>query len=65
MKLIETAHPFYRKAWRRWLIVGICMAWTAFEIGMNDPMWIMIAGALTAYAFWVLVWTFPKAPGDD
>lgn len=62
MKLIDPAHPFYRRAWVRWLCAGVPLAWAAFEFATGEPMWGMIVGALGAYALWVLVlrWQPPE-----
>jgi hypothetical protein len=57
---IEQAHPFYRAAWRRWLIVGSTVVWTLFEwFVAKDPFWGTIAIAFAGYAAWALIYTFP------
>ncbi len=64
MKLIDNTHPFYRKAWRRWLIIGICAFWCAFEFATGTPFWGILAGALAVYCWHVLIRTFPEGEGE-
>jgi hypothetical protein len=65
IKLIDPAHPFYQPLWRRVAIVAVCAVWFAVELIMwGDPLFIPIAGALTAYTAWVLLlkWKTPQSP---
>lgn len=56
MKIIDESHPFYKPLWRRVALVGVLAGWTAFEVFYtNDGMWMAVAGALFAYATWILL----------
>jgi hypothetical protein len=61
MKIIDTAHPFYRPLWRRLLLVGICAAWTGVEFYNNEQTWGTIFLVVTAYAFANLILFFRPA----
>lgn len=60
MKLIDPEHPFYAPAWRRYAIAASCFIWAGVEAWAGQPFWTVIFGALGAYSFWTLVWTFGK-----
>ena len=59
MKLIDTAHPFYRPLWRRIAVFGVCLAWFLAEVLLGgDSFFMPIAGALAVYTAWVLLIRF-------
>lgn len=61
MKFIDPDHPFYRPLWRRLLIVGFCVAWTAVEFWNGEQTWGFIFLAVSAYTACVLIIFFkPK-----
>ncbi|MBB3589931.1 hypothetical protein FHX08_000275 [Rhizobium sp. BK529] len=63
MQLIDPNHPAYRHLWVRILIVAVCFGWAGLEFIGGDPFWGVLAGAVGAYAFYMLIWTFdPKPP---
>lgn len=47
-KLIDGAHPFFRPAWRRWVIVILLLGWTIFELWNGSVIWAAIFGVLAA-----------------
>ena len=56
MKIIDESHPFYKPLWRRVALVGVLAGWTAFEVFYTQqPLWIMVAGALFAYTTWIFL----------
>jgi hypothetical protein len=56
MKIIDESHPFYKPLWRRVALVGVLAAWTGFEVFYTQqPLWMLVAGALLAYAAWILL----------
>ena len=56
MKIIDESHPFYKPLWRRVALVGVLAAWTGFEVFYTQqPLWMLVAGALFAYATWILL----------
>ena len=59
MKIIDESHPFYKPLWRRLALLGVLAAWTAFEVFYSkDGVWMAVAGALLAYATWILLITW-------
>lgn len=55
-------HPFYRPLWRRILIVAVAAGWTVFELVVGgNPMWLVIAIGILAYAVWSFLITYPGA----
>jgi len=65
MKLIDPEHPFYQPLWRRVAIVAVCGVWFAAELVLwGDPLFIPIAGGLTAYTAWMLLvtWKTQQSP---
>ena len=61
MKIIDQHHPFFAKPWRRYGTALLPLFWGAFEVFAGDPGWGMLFIAAGAYAFYVLVITYPKA----
>lgn len=60
MKLIDTNHPFFRPAWRRWATFLVPAVWAVFEAVSGEPFWAILFGALAAYAGWVLIVTWKE-----
>jgi hypothetical protein len=60
MKFLDPAHPFYRPLWRRWLTVLLPAGWGCVELVFNSPGWAIVFLASGAWAFWVLIVSFPK-----
>ena len=61
MKIIDESHPFYKPLWRRVALVGVLAGWTAFEVFYTQqPLWIMVAGALFAYTTWIFLISWPR-----
>jgi hypothetical protein len=59
MKIIDESHPFYKPLWRRLALVGVLAGWTAFEVFYTQqPLWMLVAGALLVYAAWILLITW-------
>jgi hypothetical protein len=43
-------------------LVGVLAGWTAFEVFYTQqPLWIMVAGALFAYTTWIFLISWPSA----
>lgn len=59
MKLLDPDHPFFAKAWVRWLTVLVPGLWAAFELYTGNIGWAILFGAASAYPAWVL---FLKPP---
>jgi hypothetical protein len=55
MKFLDPNHPFFDRAWVRWLTVLFPTAWGIFEFAwIGAPIWGIIFVALGAYAAWEL-----------
>jgi hypothetical protein len=40
-------------------LVAVLAGWTAFEVFITQqPLWMLVAGALLAYAAWILLFTW-------
>ncbi len=60
MKLLDPSHPFFRPAWRRWATVLFPAAWAGVEFSRAEPLWGAVFAAAAAYAWYMLILTFPK-----
>lgn len=59
MKIIDESHPFYKPLWRRLALIGVLAGWTGFEVFYTQqPLWMLVAGALLVYATWILLITW-------
>jgi hypothetical protein len=45
-------HPFFRPLYRRLLVMVACVAWLAFELVQQDPLWLALAVGATGYGAW-------------
>lgn len=58
-------HPFFRPAWRRAVVVLICLVWAIVEFATATPFWGMIALGFAAYGYWIFFHTYPgNAPAQ-
>ena len=60
MAMIDPKHPFFAPPWRRWATALLPLVWAMVELAARSPGWALLFGAMGAYAFYVLIWTFPK-----
>jgi hypothetical protein len=51
--------------WRRVALTAICVGWALVEWLGGEPMWALIATAMTFYSVWLFFWQVPKARRDD
>lgn len=55
MRLIDPHHPFYRPAWRRYLIVAAPFVWAGVEWSSGNTTWAYLFAAIGGYLAWNLV----------
>jgi hypothetical protein len=59
-KFLDPDHPFFQKRWVRWCTVALPAGWTGVEAALGNWGWAAGFGAITAYAFWMLILVGPK-----
>lgn len=52
---LDASHPMFRRAWVRWLVTTLPLAWGVFEFAAGDPFWGVLFAAAGAYAGWALI----------
>ncbi|MEL7026618.1 MAG: DUF3329 domain-containing protein [Pseudomonadota bacterium] len=62
MKGFEVRIPFFRPLWRRFLLVGIVVAWIGVEILHGAWIWAALFAAIAAYLAWSFFVTFEDGP---
>jgi hypothetical protein len=63
MNPADRHYPFFDPLWRRVVVVAVVAVWLGFEIIFTrEPMWMMIAGGMLAYALWAFILNWPKKP---
>ena len=55
MRLIDPSHPFFRPAWRRYLVVAAPFAWAGVEWSAGNTVWAYLFAAIGGYLVWNLV----------
>ena len=55
MRLIDPHHPFYRPAWRRYLIVAAPFVLAGVEWNIGYTTWAYLFAAIGGYLAWNLV----------
>ena len=63
MRLLDPSHPFFRPAWRRYLIVAVPFLWAAVEISYGSMIWAYLSAAIGGYLAWNLVLTWKDEDG--
>lgn len=58
MRLIDPSHPFFRPAWRRYLIVAAPFLWAFVEEGQGNRIWALLFAAIGGYLAWHLIFTW-------
>ncbi|MBQ2262498.1 MAG: hypothetical protein II336_14150 [Loktanella sp.] len=64
MRLIDPSHPFFRPAWRRYLVVAAPLIWAGVEWSLGNILWGSIFAAISAYLAWHLVVNW-RQDGND
>lgn len=55
---------WFRPVWRRVLLTGFCVAWSAWEWFVNaDQFWGVVTLCLVGYAIWIFFVTFDRNVG--
>jgi hypothetical protein len=55
MRLIDPSHPFFRPAWRRYLVVAAPFAWAGVEWSAGNTVWAYLFAAIGGYLAWNLL----------
>lgn len=55
MTFLDPNHPFFAKAWVRWVSAVFPLVWAGVEFLLDSPGWAMVFGALGVYAFYILI----------
>lgn len=64
MRLIDPEHPFFRPAWRRYLVVAAPLIWACVEWSLGQIAWGFIFATAGGYLAWHLVLNW-RPGGDD
>lgn len=64
MRLIDPAHPFYRPAWRRYLVTFAPLVWAPVEWSAGNAIWAYLFAAIGGFLAWhlIIMW---RPPTDD
>ncbi|MGS4945357.1 hypothetical protein ACVDG3_07745 [Meridianimarinicoccus sp. RP-17] len=67
MRLIDPAHPFYRPAWRRYLLTILPLAWAPVEWHAGNDLWAYLFAAIGGFLAWNLIvaWRPPDQEQAD
>ncbi|MCT8160177.1 hypothetical protein [Pseudoruegeria sp. SHC-113] len=63
MRLLDPNHPFFRPAWRRYLMVAVPFAWAGVEAYNDQMIWAYLFAAIGGYCLWHLVLAYK--PDDE
>lgn len=63
MRLFDPSHPFFRPAWRRYLLVVVSFGWAFVEYSYGNTLWAYLFAAIGGYLAWHLI-VFWKTPED-
>ncbi|MEM9393002.1 MAG: hypothetical protein AAGA38_04035 [Pseudomonadota bacterium] len=62
--MLDPQHPFFRPAWRRYLITAAPFAWAFVEYGNGNPLWAYLFAGIGGYLGWQLILSW-KPDGED
>ena len=48
----DLRHPFFKPAWRRAVLVAICLGWATFEFVSGEAFWGVFVGGAGLYCAW-------------
>ena len=55
MRLLDTSHPFFRPAWRRYVIVALTFAWAGVEWSNDHRIWAYLFAGIGGYLAYHLI----------
>ncbi len=64
MRLIDPSHPFFRPAWRRYVIVALPFIWAGVELSYGSEVWAYLSAAIGGYLAWNLIWARKDEDAD-
>jgi hypothetical protein len=65
MKILDASHPFFRPLWRRLVIVGVSLGWSAFEYANGETVWALFFAGIGLYCAWVLLAAYQPGNGEQ
>jgi len=54
MAFFDLQIPFFIPVWRRCVLIGVCLLWSAFEFYFGATFWAMVFLGLGGFATWQL-----------
>ncbi|MEM0949725.1 MAG: hypothetical protein AAGK37_20170 [Pseudomonadota bacterium] len=64
MRLLDPSHPFFRPAWRRYLVVAVPFLWARLEVSYGSMIWAYLSAGIGGYLAWHLLLNWnDKDPG--
>lgn len=65
MRLLDPYHPFFRPAWRRYLMVAVTFAWAGVEWSFDNTVWAYLFAGIGGFLAWnlILTWKDPENEG--
>ena len=64
MRLIDPSHPFFRPAWRRYVIVALPFLWAGVEFSYGSEVWGLPLGGHRWLLAWNLIWAWKDDDAD-
>ena len=64
LRLLDTSHPFFRPAWRRYVIVAAPFLWAGIEFNYDNTIWAYLFAAIGGFLAWHLVLTWKDTDPD-
>ena len=68
MSFFDLQIPFFIPVWRRCVLIGICLVWSAFEFFAGETFWGLLFVGLGALAAWQLFfsgWPEGESPSGE
>jgi len=60
MRLIDPKHPFFKPAWRRYLLVAAPFLWAGVEYAHENQIWAYLFAGIGGYLAWNLIFVWKQ-----